>query len=93
MRLTLRTLLAYLDDALEPGQARLIGQKVAESDAAQELIGRIIRWYNKEPLHGALGYLPPIDYSGPRRSKKIAAKPSGECTACTSTRADSGGAS
>jgi hypothetical protein len=41
MRLTLRTLLAYLDDTLEPGQARLIGEKVAESDAAQELIARI----------------------------------------------------
>jgi hypothetical protein len=41
MRLTLRTLLAYLDDSLEPAQARLIGQKVAESEAAQELIGRI----------------------------------------------------
>src|SRR5438309_11275922 len=40
MRLTLRTLLAYLDDALEPAQAKLIGQKVAESEAAQELIGR-----------------------------------------------------
>jgi hypothetical protein len=34
-------LLAYLDDTLEPEQARLIGQKVAESDAAQELIARI----------------------------------------------------
>src|SRR5207253_6626779 len=41
MRLTLRTLLAYLDDTLEPAQAKLIGQKVAESEAAQELIGRI----------------------------------------------------
>jgi hypothetical protein len=41
MRLTLRTLLAYLDDALEPAEAKLIGQKVAESEAAQELIARI----------------------------------------------------
>ncbi len=41
LRLTLRTLLAYLDDTLEPAQARLIGQKVAESDTAQELITRI----------------------------------------------------
>src|ERR1700686_5450344 len=41
MRLTLRTLLAYLDDTLEPAQAKMIGQKVAESDAAQELIARI----------------------------------------------------
>ena len=41
MRLTLRTLLAYLDDTLEPTQAKLIGQKVAESDQARELIERI----------------------------------------------------
>jgi hypothetical protein len=34
-------LLAYLDDTLEPSEAKLIGQKVAESDAAQELIARI----------------------------------------------------
>jgi hypothetical protein len=41
MRLTLRTLLAYIDDTLDPAQAREIGQKVAESDVAQELIERI----------------------------------------------------
>ncbi|MCI0684048.1 MAG: HEAT repeat domain-containing protein [Gemmataceae bacterium] len=38
MRLTLRTLLAYLDDTLEPAQARLIGQKIAESAQAQDVI-------------------------------------------------------
>src|SRR5436305_7044909 len=41
MRLTLRTLLAYLDDTLEPSEIKPIGQKVAESDAAQELVARI----------------------------------------------------
>lgn len=41
MRLTLRTLLAYLDDTLPPAEIRQIGQKVAESDAARELIERI----------------------------------------------------
>ncbi len=41
MRLTLRTLLAYLDDTLDPIQTKHIGQKVAESDSAQELIARI----------------------------------------------------
>jgi hypothetical protein len=41
VRLTLRTLLSYLDDTLDPTQTRLIGQKVAESPAAQELITRI----------------------------------------------------
>ena len=32
MRLTLRTLLAYLDDTLDPSEARMIGEKVAESE-------------------------------------------------------------
>jgi hypothetical protein len=41
MRLTLRTLLAYLDDTLGPAEIKAIGEKVAESDAAQELIARI----------------------------------------------------
>src|SRR5262245_51333546 len=41
VRLTLRTLLAYLDDTLDPAQAKLIGQKVAESESAQKLVDRI----------------------------------------------------
>ncbi len=41
MRLTLRTLLAYLDDTLDPAKAKAIGQKIAESPTAQELISRI----------------------------------------------------
>ncbi len=41
MRLTLRTLLSYLDDTLEPAQAKAIGQKLAESETAQELVERI----------------------------------------------------
>lgn len=41
MRLTLRTLLAYLDDTLEPAQAKAIGEKIAESPTAPALINRI----------------------------------------------------
>lgn len=41
MRLTLRTLLAYLDDTLEASEIKEIGEKVAESDAAQELVARL----------------------------------------------------
>ena len=41
IRLTLRTLLAYLDDTLEPDQAKIIGQKIADSDLARKLIERI----------------------------------------------------
>lgn len=43
MRLTLRTLLAYLDDTLPGEEAKAIGYKVAESPAAQELIEKIKR--------------------------------------------------
>ena len=41
LRLTLRTLLAYLDDTLPPSQARDIGKKVAESGVAQQTVERI----------------------------------------------------
>lgn len=41
LRLTLRTLLAYLDDTLEPAQTKQIGEKVAESDEAKKTIERI----------------------------------------------------
>jgi len=29
---------------------------------ARDLIGKIVRWYNEERLHSALGYLRPVDY-------------------------------
>lgn len=41
LQLTLRTLLAYIDDTLEPTLARQLGAKVAESELAQKLIERI----------------------------------------------------
>ncbi len=41
MRLTLRTLLAYLDDRLSPVNAREIGQKISTSPFATELADRI----------------------------------------------------
>lgn len=50
MRLTLRTLLAYLDDTLDPGMTRVIGQKVAESETARDLIDRIKKVTRKRSL-------------------------------------------
>ncbi len=41
MRLTLRTLLAYLDDILEPSQTKEIGAKLTESKFATSLVDRI----------------------------------------------------
>ncbi len=41
MRLTLRTLLAYLDDVLEPAQTKEIGAKIAESPMAAQLVSKI----------------------------------------------------
>ena len=43
MRLTLRTLLAWLDDTLPPNEVRQIGQQVAETPLASELVDRIHR--------------------------------------------------
>lgn len=50
MRLTLRTLLAYLNDTLEPTQAREIGQKVNESEYAAGLVKRIQEVVRKRRL-------------------------------------------
>ncbi|MBY0588672.1 hypothetical protein K2X85_15980 [bacterium] len=41
LRLTLRTLLAYLDDTLPPAESRHIGQQIAEEPAINDLVTRI----------------------------------------------------
>jgi hypothetical protein len=51
IRLTLRTLLAYIDDTLEPNQARELGRKVAESPDAKQLIERIKKVTRRRGLH------------------------------------------
>src|SRR3954453_22318079 len=43
MRLTLRTLLAWLDDTLTPSEVREIGKQVSESPFAKELVEKIHR--------------------------------------------------
>jgi hypothetical protein len=41
VRLTLRTLLSYLDDTLDPAETKIIGAKVADSEQARDLTERI----------------------------------------------------
>jgi len=41
MRLTLRTLLAYLDDVLEPADSKELGEKIEKSEFASNLVHRV----------------------------------------------------
>ena len=89
MRLTLRTLLSYLDDTLEPAQAKAIGAKVAESEQARDLVERIKqvtrrRRLTTPPSAGPGGidgntiaeYLDnEVTLSKPRRSSRFAWRP------------------
>ncbi len=38
----------------------LEGEELANLLAAERVVGRLVRWYNEERLHSALGYLPPV---------------------------------
>ena len=40
----------------------LEGEELRDLYQARDVIGRIVKWYNTERLHSALGYLRPIDY-------------------------------
>jgi len=61
MRLTLRTLLAYLDDRLSPANAREIGQKITNSPFATELVERIRDVKRKRRLASPAKPQPMID--------------------------------
>lgn len=61
MRLTLRTLLAYIDDRLPPANAREIGQKIAGSPFATELVQRIREVVRRRRLAEPGKQVPRID--------------------------------
>lgn len=50
MRLTLRTLLAYLDDILPPAETKELGEKIAATPAASQLVDRIREVMRKRRL-------------------------------------------
>ena len=58
MRLTLRTLLAYLDDLLEPQAARDLGERITRSEDAAAMVSRI-----KEVVRKRRVEAPPVDES------------------------------
>jgi putative transposase len=40
----------------------LEGEELTNYLQAQEVLAKVVRWYNEERLHSALGYLPPVVY-------------------------------
>lgn len=61
MRLTLRTLLAYLDDRLPPEKAREIGLKIQKSGFATELVERVREVKRRRRVATDQDKVPPVD--------------------------------
>jgi putative transposase len=40
----------------------LEGEELTNLLQARDVLSRVVRWYNEERLHSALGYLPPVEY-------------------------------
>ena len=68
MRLTLRTLLAYLDDLLEPQQARDLGERISRSEDASAMVARLKHVLRKRRIEA-----PPVDESGSQPSANMTA--------------------
>jgi putative transposase len=43
-------------------RAALEGEELTNYLQAQDVLAKVVRWYNEERLHSALGYLPPVVY-------------------------------
>ena len=60
----------------------LEGEELRHLLDAERVLGKVVRWYNEERLHSALGYLPPVTYYrgdpaaryAERRQKLVAAR-------------------
>ena len=49
----------------------LEGQELTNLLEAERILARLVRWYNTERLHSALGYLPPeVVYRGDPEARK-----------------------
>jgi transposase InsO family protein len=51
----------------------LEGEELTNLLQARDVLGRVVRWYNEERLHSALGYLPPVVYyrGNPRERHEV----------------------
>ncbi len=53
---------------------QLEGEELANLLKAEEVFARIVRWYNLERLHSALGYLRPVDFYRGNPEERYAAR-------------------
>ena len=51
-----------MERAYRTFRERLEGEELQNLVQARDVLARIVRWYNEERLHSALGYLRPVDY-------------------------------
>jgi hypothetical protein len=58
---------ARADEALE-------GEELTDYLQGVKVMARIIRWYNEERLHSALGFLRPVDYYRSNPAEQYAAR-------------------